>query len=381
MSADEHERRARAALSRLLEPGDRRLAALVADLGATEVHRLLLAEQDPGGVRADVATRLAGLDPARELDAAARAGIRFVVPGDDEWPAGLADLDSSEPLGGRGGAPLGLWLRGPGRLDDLGGSVAVVGSRSATTYGAQVAGDLAAHVAAAGRPVVSGGAAGIDLAAHRGALGARGTTVAVLACGVDVVYPKENTALFEHLAEHALLVSELPPRSGVTRVRFLTRNRLIAALAAVTVVVEAAVRSGALNTASWAERLSRPVLGVPGPVTSPTSQGVHELVRSGAAGLVTRGEEVLEVVGAAGEHLVAPRRTPPRLRDRLPPRDLQVLEALPVGVGADVTTLSRAAGIAVLDVGAAIERLRRQGLAVPDGPGWRLGPAAFVREQ
>ena len=171
------ERVARAALSRLSEPGDVRLTTLVGRLGANRVYELLRDEQDVAGVYTDVAARLRGLDPARELADAAGKGIRFVCPEDDEWPRDLDDLDRAEPLQERGGAPLGLWVKGPRRLDEACRSAAaVVGSRSATTYGAAVASDLAAHLAEHGVGVVSGAAFGIDQAAHRGALAVKGLT-------------------------------------------------------------------------------------------------------------------------------------------------------------------------------------------------------------
>src|SRR3954447_15859043 len=173
-------------------------------------------------------------------------------------------------------------------------SVAVVGSRSATTYGAAVAGDIAATLGAAGHTVVSGAAFGIDNAAHRGALAAQGPTVAVLACGVDRAYPAAHRPLLDYIAEVGVVVSEAAPGCAPTRIRFLARNRLIAAFGQGTVVVEAAIRSGALNTASWTTELRRVLMGVPGPVTSAPSAGVHQLVRSRDALLVTSGQEVLE---------------------------------------------------------------------------------------
>ncbi len=287
------------ALGRLGEPGDPRLARLVADLGAVVVHDHLLHERDVTGLATDVSARLEGLDPEADLERAARRGIRFVCPGDAEWPAALDDLDRCELLNGRGGAPLGLWVLGPGRLDErVAASVAVVGSRSATTYGVSVAGGIAADLAAASVTVVSGAAFGIDQAAHRGALAARGPTVAVLACGVDRAYPAAHRELLAYIAETGLLVSESPPGCAPTKLRFLSRNRLIAALTGGTLVVEAALRSGALNTANWAGLLHRTVMGVPGPVTSAPSQGVHELLRTKDAALVTRGADVLELVSA-----------------------------------------------------------------------------------
>ncbi|NYG56380.1 DNA-processing protein DprA [Nocardioides perillae] len=368
--AGDEDRLARAALSRVVEPGDHRVLRLVRELGAVTVRDALLAQRGQAPA-ADVAARLAEVDPHAELDRAARTGLRFVVPGDQEWPSGLDDLARPEPLQHRGDVPLGLWVRGPLRLDALHSAVAVVGARSATTYGTRVAGDLAAAVGRAGLPVLSGAAFGIDDAAHRGALGAGGTTVAVLACGADRVYPEAHRSLVEHLAATAAVVSETPPGGAPTRVRFLSRNRLIAALGRGTVVVEAAVRSGALNTANWTERLHRPLGAVPGPVTSAASQGAHQLVRSGAAAVVTSGQEVLELVGRAGEALVDEPRAPARPRDRISARQRVVLDAVPVGRGVGSDAVARACGFGLVETGAELQRLRALGLVDGDA-GWRL---------
>jgi len=375
MSDDRHhERLARVALCRLTEPGDPRLTGLVSQLGAMRVHDHLANERDLDGMLSDVAGRLAGLDPQRELDQATRLGIRFVIPGDAEWPAQLHDLDHCGPLQERGGAPLGLWVKGPLRLDELRDSVAVVGARSATTYGSDVAGAISAEVAAAGLCVVSGAAFGIDNAAHRGALASRGATVAVLACGADRVYPAAHRQLLDHLASHGAVVSELAPGCAPTRHRFLARNRIIAALARGTVVVEAAVRSGALNTANWSDRLSRRLMGVPGPVTSAPSAGVHQLIRTGAASLVTSGADVLEQLGAPGDHALAEPRSAPKARDRLRRRDAQVLDAVPVSSPAAADSISRTAGVGLVETQAALGRLARDGFAVQTSAGWLLGP-------
>ncbi len=372
MTATEVERLARVALNRLAEPGDPRLAGVVAELGAVVVRDHLLAERDLSGLCTDVALRLAAVQPERDLERASQRGIRFVVPGDQEWPVRFDELAAVAPVQARGGPPLGLWVRGPLRLDALDSSVAVVGSRSATTYGTQVAGDLAAEVARAGVPVVSGAAFGIDQAAHRGALGAEGTTVAVLACGVDRVYPVAHRALIDHLAETSAVLAETPPGCAPTKLRFLSRNRLIAALTRGTVVVEAALRSGALNTANWASRLNRTLMGVPGPVTSAPSQGVHELLRSGAASLVTGGADVLELIGQAGDHLVDARRGPDRPRDRLSHREQQVLDAVPVLRPAPTDAIARTSGIGLVEVRSTLDRLSARSLVELRPDGWRL---------
>jgi len=377
------ERVARAALSRLGEPGTTKLTSLVAELGAPQLLEALANERDVTGMHSEVALRLRGLDPERELSEAAARGIRFVVPGDAEWPTQVGDLAEAGELLGRGGVPLGLWVRGPLRLDQaVVGAVAVVGSRSATTYGADVAMSIAADLAASGVGVVSGAAFGIDKAAHRGALAARGRTVAVLACGVDRAYPAAHRDLLDYIAETGLIVSELPPGCAPTKIRFLARNRLIAAFARGTVVVEAAIRSGALNTANWTTRLHRTLMGVPGPVTSAPSEGVHELLRGGSAMLVTRGSDVLELVSPAGSHLSPIRVGAARPHDRLSATDARVLEGVPARRAAATESIARTAGVALETARDALPRLEAMGLVEGDIDGWRLrstGPTERVK--
>ena len=373
------DRVARAALSRLSEPGEQRLAAVVAELGAEQVCELLREEQDVQGVYTDVASRLRGLDPERDLARAADVGVRFVCPGDEEWPERLGDLDGAGTVNGRGGPPLGLWLKGPLSLAEASRrAVAVVGSRSATTYGAGVAGQVSADLAGAGLSVVSGAAYGIDVAAHRGALAARGPTVAVLACGADRVYPAGNQNVIDYIGRTGLVVSELPPGCAPTKLRFLSRNRIIAALAQGTVVVEAAARSGALNTANWANRLGRVVMGVPGPVTSAPSEGVHELLRAGEAALVTRGSHVLELVSPAGDHLAERPRGPETVRDRLTTVQQQVLDAVPATLAVPLGSVARTGGVAVDAARRALEHLHELGLVERTDAGWRLDRASSL---
>ena len=367
-----NERLARLALSRVGEPGGLRMAQMVAELGPELVYSELRAGRDLHGMRTDAAIRLEDMEPERDLAQASRLGIRWVIPGDAEWPLPVDDLEEIEPLQGLGGAPLGLWVRGPLRLDALPAPVAVVGARSATTYGTDVAAEIGAGLARAGSTVISGAAFGIDQAAHRGALAGDGPTVAVLACGVDRAYPTAHRQLLEHLAQHGAVVSELAPGCAPMRIRFLARNRIIAALSRGTVVVEAATRSGALNTASWTARLNRPLMGVPGPVTSATSEGVHELVRSGAATLVTRADDVLELTGQMGEHLREVARAPATARDRLTRREQQVLDAVPVVRPAPAESIARTAGLGLVEVGSTLDDLVRCGLAERLPTGWRL---------
>lgn len=364
----EQERLARVRLSIAMEPGDGSTADRVTTVGALRTVEELLA----GASRPELADRLRAADAERVLSVADRQGIRFVAPADPEWPVQLDDLAHGQRVQGLGGVPVGLWVRGPMPLTELAESIAVVGSRSATSYGFDAATDVAAVLARAGAPVVSGAAYGIDQAAHRGALAAGGATVAVLACGADRVYPAAHRELIEHVGRHFAVVSEAPLGSSPTKVRFLSRNRLIAALSRGTVLVEAALRSGALNTANWADQLSRVLMGVPGPVTSVTSQGVHERIRSGAASLVTGGLDVLELVGTSGEHLLAVPRGPERPHDSFSLREVRVLDAVPVARGASTESIGNIAGVGVLDADRVLMALADAGLVHLGVDGWRL---------
>ncbi|WP_408896127.1 DNA-processing protein DprA [Nocardioides sp. R1-1] len=370
------ERLARATLSLVAEPGDLRCLGLTRELGGLRFLEFLREQPDLRPELTAASGRLAAVRPERVLEAAARRGIRFVVPGDEEWPASLDDLAGAGALHARGEVPVGLWVRGPLRLDQLGSPVAVVGSRSSTAYGDHIASAMAAVLGAAGSTVVSGAAHGVDYAAHRGAVSADAPTVAVLACGVDRAYPAAHQQMLDHLAEHHAVVSEAPPGAAPFRIRFLARNRIIAALTRGTVVVEAAVRSGALNTASWADRLHRTVMGVPGPVSSAASAGVHELIRVGGAALVTSGEDVLELLGAAGEHLVDVPRAPSRPRDRLSVRARQVLDAVPVSAPAPTASVAVVAGLGADEVERLLDALAVDGHVERLPSGWRLGEMA-----
>lgn len=380
MSAPEEERLARVALSRVAEPGSRAVALALQRMPAAQVWQDLrrgVAPEHLGQQALEgICGRAQGYDPRRDLDRVLALGGRVVVPGDAEWPDGcdwpvdaMAGSDVRELA-----PPWALYLRGPHALGALAPrAVAVVGARAATAYGAHVAGELAFGLAEAGVAVVSGGAYGIDAAAHHGALAAAGApTVAVLACGVDVAYPRQHERLLARIAEEGLVVSEVPPGSSVTRVRFLVRNRLIAALSRGTVVVEAAHRSGSLSTAARADDLQRVVMAVPGPVTSALSAGCHEWVRTSRAALVTCAAEVLELVGGAGEHLLdrPPGRSDPR--DGLPETVRRVLDAVPVRSPVGVARLARTAGVSALVVQQVLPGLLMAGLVEQVDGAWRL---------
>jgi DNA processing protein len=347
------ERRARVALSFLAQPGDPVLGAALrtrtangllalvtgADVGgeailAGEVEDAALARALPRWRE-----RLSEIPSTGRLAAWRGSGLRVIQPGDAEWPTQLDDLGDTRPLQ--------LWVRGTAdiRLSCV-NSVSIVGSRAATGYGNHVAIEMAAHLAERGVAVVSGGAYGIDAAAHRGALAASGVTVAVLAGGLEFGYPRGHGDLFGAIAAAGALVSECPPDRGPTRPGFLVRNRIIAALSRGTVVVEAALRSGALNSARHARELCRPVMAVPGPVTSEQSAGCHELIRDYGAMCVTCGSDVAEHIALPGAGPSdGPRRGLATARDMLDPASVAVLEEVPVRGGRGPASIAVRAGV------------------------------------
>ncbi|MCW2663909.1 MAG: hypothetical protein JWP83_5061 [Mycobacterium sp.] len=361
-------------LSRVAEPPCPDLSALAARVGPVEAARRIRA----GRVGGDLARRTEarrGIDCAAEdLAVLGRLGGRLVTADDPEWPVlALASFDGVDALlRPRADPPMVLWAAGPGRLDDVSQRAsAIVGTRAATAYGEHVAADLAAGLAARDVAVVSGGAYGIDGAAHRAALASDGLTVAVLAGGVDVPYPAGHAALLHRVGAQGLLVSEYPPGVRPARHRFLTRNRLVAALAGATVVVEAGLRSGAANTAAWGRALGRVVCAVPGPVTSSASAGCHALLRSGAE-LVTRAEEIVELVGRAGE-LAPDERRPASPLDALTEAEQHVYEALPARGLRTVDEIAVASGLGPSEVLVPLTTLEVAGLVVRQDGRWKLG--------
>ena len=362
------ERLARVSLTRIADPGDAVMGRAVRELGAEEA---LLAggagRRLPGASpRRTEGYRLRAprADPLADLATALRAGSRFVCPGDGDWPAQLDDLGDERPYGlwVRGGPSLRMWaLR----------SVAVVGARACTDYGVHMAVRLGSGLAAAGWVVVSGAAYGVDGAVHRAALAAGGATIGVVASGVDVPYPPGNASLIDAIAEHGLLIGELPPGEHPTRSRFVLRNRVIAALTRGTVVVEARYRSGSLITARRAAALGRITMGVPGPCTSGLSEGVHELLRKEAV-VVTDAAEVVEMVGEIGADLAPARRGHALPRDRLGAAAARVLDALPGRGEAAVESVAAAAGAGVPDTLGRLHELRALGFVERTDAGWML---------
>jgi DNA processing protein len=374
------QRLARAALTYLVEPGDNAAGALLRMSGPEDVVAAIKTGRIPAQLAAggdqdnrlaaavgrsmrNWRARLAEIPGEHDLRAAEEAGIRLVCPGEPEWPTQLDILGDARPYA--------LWLRGSADLrHSCLRSVSVVGARAATAYGSHVSAELAAGLASRGWAVVSGGAYGIDGSAHRGALAAEGITISILASGVDTPYPQGNHDMFAGIVAQGLLVSEWPPGRNPTRTRFLARNRVIAALSRGTVVVEARRRSGALSTARHARDLCRPLMAVPGPVTSDCSTGCHWIMREWGAVCVTSPEDVLEDVGYVGEHLTGP--GPVIAAAELDPLTTRVLEAVPARGGAGPATIAVSAGVA-LDTTLSRLGLLAAGGFVARGPrGWRL---------
>lgn len=390
------ERLARAAWSLLTEPGDEVAGALRSVLGPNDALdwtvRALAVGRDsawsgsgavPAGLLAELGSlvgnfdhevvqralarwrrRVDDADPRPVLDLLLGLGGHLEWPGEPGWSAGLDDLGAA--------APPCLWVRGS--LDGTGldgRSVAVVGARAATAYGERVAADFGAELAEASFAVVSGGAFGIDVAAHRGALAAGGRTVVLLAGGVDRPYPAAHARLFDAVRSHGgALVSEVPLGWAPMRNRFLLRNRLIAALARGTVVVEAATRSGALSTARHASSLLRPVGAVPGPITSMASAGCHQLLRDGLAVCVTSAAEVAELVGGLGSDALPDPPASLVAADGLDAVARRVLDAVPLRRGARTDSVLRTAGVADREGRSALGLLELGGLVRRSGDQW-----------
>lgn len=356
---------ARVAWGVIAEPGDGVAGALIAQLGAVEALRVALEDS-----RFALSDRVIGEAQRRwqpraqsravgdSLRGAHEVGAQLVLPGDAQWPASLDDLGDH--------APLLLWVRGDAERLIMPERISIVGARAASSYGESVAAEFAGDLAASDTLVVSGGAYGIDGAAHRAALGVGGSTVAFLAGGLDRAYPAGHQQLFERIQESGAMVSELPCGAAPTKWRFLARNRLIAALGAATVVVEAGWRSGSLNTAGHAATLGRPLGAVPGPVTSAASAGCHRLLREYDARCVTSTAEVRELIsldtGLGGGEDAA----------RVDPDQTRLIDAMSTRTARRATELARLAGLSAEKVRTLLGLLSLEGAVSEQDAGWRL---------
>lgn len=310
-----------------------------------------------------------------DLDEGARYEYRLVIPGSEEWPGEKLEVFAGLDVQASADAPpMALWVRGTPLNRVVGESVALVGTRAATKYGVAVAGQLAEDLTTNGVSVVSGGALGVDAVAHRSVLRRGGSTVAVAACGAGVDYPSAHRSLFDDICVRGALVTEYPPGVRPARHRFLTRNRLVAAMSDAVVVVEAGWRSGARNTATWASRLCRPLGAVPGPVTSPASTGCHDLIRQQQAVLVTSVENTLALyrtVGSVDEDGQLELDWAASAVQRLSKNELQVFDALEPEKVLEVSIVAERAGFTVALTTHLLLTLQKNGIVERERTGWK----------
>lgn len=352
---------ARAIWSVVTEPGDGAAGEVIAALGPVEALRVAATPADDAiaEARARWLPRLRPDAVESAIDGARRAGARLMIPGDAEWPSPLDDLGIH--------APVALWARSSSAGTAKAPTVAIVGARAATAYGEGVAADLAAELAADGIVVVSGAAYGIDGAAHRAALSVGGRTIAFLAGGVDRAYPRGHDGLLARIAGSGAVWSETPCGTAPTKWRFLTRNRLIAALADVVVVVEAGWRSGSLNTAAHAASLGRALGAVPGPVTSAASVGCHRILREYSGVCITSAADVRELLGMGGADAAGVDRS--RTDDAT-----RVLDALSPRVPRTAGEVARRSGMSEREAEVLLGFAELEGVVERDDEGtWRRG--------
>lgn len=385
---DDRELTARVVWSVLAEPGDGTAGQLVKDLGAAASLELVYRARstssstelrhDAAGVRDAVAAayRTRGLEPPAGVHAgflrwqprmdpkliasvfsmAAASAAELLTPDDPQWSRGLVDLGPH--------APLLLWALGDVELlRDYDTSVAMVGTRAATGYGNHVATEFASGLADRGWTVVSGGAYGIDAASHRAALAAKGLTIAVMAGGLHSFYPVGNSELIARVAREGLVVAEVPFGTPPTPFRFLARNRMIAAMTSAVVVVEAGSRSGSINTANHAFDLERPIGVVPGPITSPSSAGCHEILKNRPSEVVT---SVDDIVHLAKGSISAPEP----LADPEDPRYTRVLTALSARNARSVAAIAQKSGMGEGETAGLLGVLLLDGMVRKTEGGW-----------
>lgn len=278
----------RLALLAAIEPGTHFWTREIFSHGVEEVHTRIVGRGYDPIKYANIIEKVSKFDADSEFTKISDAGAHLLIPEDLDWPIRVDELESP---------PIALIIKGRRDLF-TNPSLAIVGTRNPTPYGIRIAGDFAAGFVDREWDIVSGGAYGIDSAAHRGALVAEGRTIAVIASGIDTPYPSGNSRLFDEICENGAIITEVVPGVPALPHRFLTRNRIIAALSQSTLVVEAAFRSGSLRTARDAAQLLRPVMAIPGPINSPSSEGCHRLIGERAAELVTSVADACELISA-----------------------------------------------------------------------------------
>ena len=373
----------RSVWSLITEPGDRFAGALISTLGAKRALECELAKipaskyikllsdagySDSSGDHFKNIEHV--LKDARErwqprlklgaveamLNVAKHSKTKLITPDHEHWPEQLADLVL--------GVPHCLWLRGSSAvLDSSKYSMAIVGSRQATSYGEWVTTEIVSAASTSSIAIVSGGAYGIDAVAHRAALATEGSTIAIMAGGVDRLYPSGNSELLTRVIQSGAVISEQAPGSNPTKWRFLQRNRVIAAISSATSVVEAGKRSGAISTANHADDLNRPLGVVPGPINSPSSAGCHALIRDKQQSIVASVQDALNLV--TGEFQ-------PELFEDLPigPLETRALDAM--GKAPQVeNNIANKAGLTARELIMALGRLQLLGLVAQGDRGWR----------
>ncbi|APT92314.1 DNA-binding protein [Corynebacterium phocae] len=368
-------------LNRVVEGPSPMLQALLAEYPPEEVAHGIYHRADwLGRLRDDTAARYDWLRQEEDIAAAEEAGARLITADSPEWPTehfeaafGFyhnAQPDAPASFDQAAIAPHSLWVRGGGLAQLVDQSVAVIGTRAISRYGWEVTRLIVEDLAPRGWTVVSGGALGVDTAAHETALAAGGLTVAVAACGIDVNYPARNARLFDQIAATGAVVTEFPPGTTPQRHRFLTRNRLVAALAQGTVCVEAAYRSGALNTMNWTEALGKVAMAVPGPITNAGSIGCHLRIQDGRAQLITGPDgvrELLEQVGSVDVDGQLEMSFQPSITQRMSHNELKVFGSMPTQMPISAADISRECGLRlplVIHLLVALEKqaaVRRQG--------------------
>jgi len=374
---------ARSVWSLITEPGDSFASALISTLGAkealvAEVNRISAAQYikliKAAGFSDETGDRFKNLDrllpDARErwqprlklanvesmLSAARNCKAKLITPDSELWPEQLHDLKL--------GVPHCLWLRGEAdKLASSAWSLAIVGSRMATSYGEWATTEIVSAASVEGLAVISGGAYGIDAISHRAALALELPTIAIMAGGVDRFYPSGNAELLGRVQKHGVVISEQAPGSNPTKWRFLQRNRLIAALGTATIVVEAGKRSGAINTAHHAVELSRPLGVVPGQMNSPASQGCHNLIRENSGQIITSAQDAVNLATGGAE---------PELFEDLPigPLETRALDAMGRSQVAEPDIATKA-GLTARELITALGRLQLLGLVAQGERGWR----------
>lgn len=278
---------ARAILFSAIEPGHFFWTAQISQFGPLKTLESILSGEYPAEKTKAIITSIRSAEVGQILFEIEKAGAKFLTPEHEHWPQGVNQLINP---------PIGLIVTGDSS-SLITPALAIIGSRKPTTYGAHVASDFARAFSDLGWTIISGGAYGVDSFAHRATLQANGRSIAVLATGIEVAYPKSNQKLFDEMKVNGALISELMPHENAVPSRFLVRNRLIASIAKATLVVEAAFQSGSLRTARNAAELLRPVMAIPGPINSAMSQGCHRLISERAAELITSVADAVEFIG------------------------------------------------------------------------------------